>query len=352
MKRFIVLATALFTLGFAQEVYAQKWLKKLGKVANAILNGSESSTSSNTSEKTTTSNASSFSHSKSSQTATAPIQVSVTDACRYGSNSVRVGFVMKNLSQTDLMPYVKASTAQFAGMSNKVQSSYISVVTDDYWSLVDYLSTTDIPTCLPAGGLLKGYMIFSELPKNVNKLEQLNLNFINPTSKDGGVTFEDKIFNPQVTSALGVTIKPFDKADANGSLCTYPDFSLKVNSLHRSGTKVTLSFTLTNNGPITYFSFGEWLAYDEDGNTYKQQGLSLDMSTQGINTMYSSQLFKFMTNASRTFTLTINKVPTSVNTFSLIRIPIGKKEMKQFNYDGNIYTELSIRNAKLTSASR
>lgn len=109
MKRFIVLATALFTLGFAQEVYAQKWLKKLGKVANAILNGSESSTSSNTSEKTTTSNASSFSHSKSSQTATAPIQVSVTDACRYGSNSVRVGFVMKNLSQTDLMPYVNVS---------------------------------------------------------------------------------------------------------------------------------------------------------------------------------------------------------------------------------------------------
>ncbi len=360
MKRKILLVAVVTSLAIPQEVHAQKWLKKLGNIAKSVLlddhesTTSQQSSSYNSNKSISPQSSSNKVSSASANARVSDISASVTDITRFAKNWVRVGFVLHNQGSTNLCPTIKLSKAKFAGMSQPLESTYIKIDASGYNCLLDYQSITDLHSVLPASSNLKGYMIFEEVPQNVTVLERLDVNMINLATKDKGITFEEDINSPIVTkSATGGIIREFPASIPSGSICTYPDFTLKINSLRRNGNKAVLSFTLTNiTSSIIRYNLGDWVAYDDSGTSYKPKGLALDMSTQGIETLYSSNGFNFLPGTSRSFTLTISNVPTSISAFSLIKIPIHLYDFGYNSIDPHVSLDISIRNTKFAVASR
>ena len=78
--KFIIVLLALLTCGGVQDVSAQKWLKALGGIADAVLGDDSSSNSSSSS-----SSSRSRKSSSASSSAKRKINVTLTDAVRYGT---------------------------------------------------------------------------------------------------------------------------------------------------------------------------------------------------------------------------------------------------------------------------
>lgn len=108
--KFIIVLLALLTCGGVQDVSAQKWLKALGSIADAVL-GDESSSNSSSSSSSSRSSSKSRKSSSASSSAMKKINVTLTDAVRYGTQCVRVGFLMENTSTDNLNVILKATRA-------------------------------------------------------------------------------------------------------------------------------------------------------------------------------------------------------------------------------------------------
>ena len=79
--KFIIVLLALLTCGGVQDVSAQKWLKALGSIADAVLGDDSSSNSSSSSSSSSSSR--SRKSSSASSSAIRKINVTLTDAVRY-----------------------------------------------------------------------------------------------------------------------------------------------------------------------------------------------------------------------------------------------------------------------------
>lgn len=361
MKRnFIIILTSLLLFGVSQDASAQKWLKTLGSIADAVLgdNNNSSSSSRSSSSSSRSSSKKSKSKAKSASSASKHINVTLTEAVRYGQGCVRVGFVMENTSQESHQVIVKDTRITYGGQE------YFPAVANVGQYGFEFLqsSTLDVPHLItyafqriPAGAKAKGYFYFTGVPDEITSFENIAFKAYFQSSTDGGYSFPiDNAVDATIETKMlpGMEISGYKASDRDNCVCTNPDIELSVKSLQRSGTTVTLSFTITNiSGKIQKYKFGAWSAYDENGTNYKAPSApvrGLDMS-MGSEKLWSSNIMKFVPDASATYKLNITDVPQSVKSISLMRIPIYVSD-KSGCSDNFANPYIVIRNMDITAA--
>lgn len=324
--KFIIVLLALLTCGGVQDVSAQKWLKALGSIADAVL-GDDSSSNSSSSSSSSRSSSKSRKSSSASSSAMKKINVTLTDAVRYGTQCVRVGFLMENTSTDNLNVILKATRATWGGNEYYPNATLVGNCGFDYLMSTDYeMHITYASHRIPAGAKVKGYFYFCGATEDVTYIDKIAFKAYFQSSSDNGYSFDrDNAVGEEIETKMlpGIAIKDYTPSNINDCYCTNPDVRLTVNSLQRSGTTVTLSYTITNTGKILNCFFDDWSAYDENGTAYNAptapvRGLDITMNSK---LLWSSSILKFAPGASATFKLKITDVPQSVKSFSLIRIP-------------------------------
>lgn len=352
--KIIIMLIALFSVG-GVDASAQKWLKVLGGIADAVLGDDSSSNSSTSSSSSSSSSRSSKSKKKSSTNASQDISVTLTDAVRYGTECVRVGFVMENTSKENHQVIIKATSVTYGGKEYYpvTINSGVNDFEFAYKSELEHLITFATQR-IPAGAKVNGYFYFTGVPNNITSFEKISFKAYFQSSSDGGYSFPiDNAVGAEIeTKTLpGMAISDYKPSNIDGCYCENPDFDLVVNGLQRSGTTVTLSFTITNkSGRIIDMHFSDWVAYDENGTTFKtpsspMRGLDMKMWNKKL---WGSDIFKFVPGASAPFDLMITDVPQSVKNFSLMRIPL----IEQGRFGSDIFANpyIIIKNMNITAA--
>ena len=361
MKRnIIIILTSLLLFGVSQDASAQKWLKTLGSIADAVLGDDNNSISSSSSSSSSSRSSSkkSKNKAKSASSASKHINVTLTEAVRYGQGCVRVGFVMENTSQENHQVIVKDTRITYGGNEYYPAAANIGQYGFEFLQS-SFLDTPHLITYafqrIPAGAKVKGYFYFTGVPDEITSFESLAFKAYFQSSTDGGYSFPiDNAVDATIETKMlpGMEISGYKTSDKENCVCTNPDIELSVKSLQRSGTTVTLTFTITNkSGKIQKYNFSEWSAYDENGTTYKTSGSpmrGLDMS-MGNEKLWSSNIMKFVPDASATYKLNITDVPQSIKSFSLIRI-LFRTSDKTGTTDHFAKTSITIRNMDITAA--
>ena len=193
------------------------------------------------------------------------------------------------------------------------------------------------------------------MPNEITSFESLAFKAYFQSSTDGGYSFPiDNAVDATIETKMlpGMEISGYKASDKENCVCTNPDIELSVKSLQRSGTTVTLTFTITNkSGKVQKYNFGEWSAYDENGTTYKtpdspMRGLDISM---GNEKLWGSNIMKFVPDASATYKLNITDVPQSIKSFSLIRLLLITSDKSGLS-DKFATPYIIIRNMDITAA--
>ena len=334
----LLAVAALLTMSLGVQPARAQFFKKLVKAAGQVLDAASSeSDSSKSSSKSSKSSKGSKSGGVSSL-----VNVTMVEAARYG-NSVRVGFVVDNPTADKLKVVING-----AGLVSGGSEYELSAAQWGSWGLM-YSSMTYGSEYVPDKAKIKGYLFFKDVPSEVTTIDRLKLYASYGKSSDGGYSFDDP-FDEATKTIPGMAIEPYRACTPEGSYSTFPEFTAKVNSVYRSGTTVTVTFTVANANKISRVNFDDWVAYDENGTSYKPGYGSLFKC--GKEDVWSTNNLKFGYNASATFSFQIKDVPASVLGFSMIRIPL-----KDVDIDNNIGSSmfnnmLVFRNLTITAAPK
>lgn len=337
----LAFATLLVLTFNVQNAQAQ-FFKKLVKAAGEVLDAASSISDSSNSSSKKSSSSSKKGKSKTSQ-AYNSVDVSLIDAVRFG-NSVRVGFVVKNTCSDPYEVVLNGASFVCGGHSYDLSAAY--------WGCYGlmYSSLTYGSEYLPSNAQIKGYMFVKDIPDEVTTIDKVNFyaNF-NASSGDG---YSFDIDNGSECKTLsGIAIDPYKAGTPEGSYSTYPDLMPDVISFQRSGTTVSLTFSLSNTNKVSRISFDDWVAYDENGTSYEApMGPLFKCNGEEV---WGSNSVKFTQNSSAIFTMQIRNVPASVSNFSMIRIPLQDVSLDNSIGNSSIFNNMIVfRNLKITEAPK
>lgn len=284
-RRFVFVLAAMLTFGGVQDAAAQKWLKTLGKVADAVL-GDGNSSSSSSSSKTTASGR------------IPNVDFKVTK-CQYWGNDVRISFVVTNTTSADLEVTFSSDspkeTYAFDGDNNKYRPFFF--VGDAY-----PVASTTFAT-LPSNVPVKGFVTIEKVPKGCQTIK--NVRFI---GRSGNQNYVYTIGSQTVTYVKNT--------NADNIFSSMPKVSFDLNSCTRDGNDVVIDGTMTNTSSMDsdeIFREGSTV-YDSEGNKYGVQ------STFGGKEWNSFSSVKLMSGVPVRTQFRIKNVPASINLFSLIKL--------------------------------
>lgn len=279
------------------------------------------------------------------------ISIKAVDAVHYGKKNIRVCFLMTNSGKETVLARITSAAARFSGNEDTRTTEAIHTSGNGLFFGGDYTDQR-----IPAGASVKGYAYFDNLEDSVSIMDAAVVSAYYALSNDGGYSFHLDPINEKTESKAfyGCAVRPFPKSNKERCVCTYPDFELNVKSLYRYGTKVVLTFSLRNGKTPTYFNFGNWSAFDEEGTVYKAPTLGLNMNfgtvKQYNSKMYSTSTVKMQTDAEQEFQLTIDDFSTSSKTIQMIRLPLDIRNFKQGLNDRSTDTEIVFRDLEVKAA--
>ena len=303
-------------------MYAQKWLKNLGKALDTtvkVLGGDEAKETKEAEktapatklsnadkapvDRTVTPAANTVPAGNGSCTQVAGIPgmtVKVTKVEHWGEN-VLLRFVIQNTQEGEYTTYMDGKKIAYDADGN----------TYDAWMSVggrDGLAMSSSGFELPTGVPVKGFIQIRNVPARVKKFSRLQL---------GGRTYQGNDRSDFVYALENITVAdPVKNTNADNAVCSLPNMFLSFQSCQRMGNDVVLKFSLKNQTEAAYgISLENSTFYDEEGNTYepvlKAPGLSFGNMT-------------LQPNIPAVVTATIKNVPSSVTSLTQARVKFSQ----------------------------
>lgn len=305
---------ALALSSFSVQNANAQFFKKLGKVAEAVLDAaSESSKTSNKrslSSKNTTGNI-------------PYIDFKVT-SCEYWGDEVLLRFIVTNTSTGDITfrPYWgETNNAYATDDNNNIHAISFNVGGEGGWG-------GELFKTLPAGVPVKGYISIKKVSTNCRFIKSVRF---------GGIV-EDGKNNPKFSYTIGSNAIEMPKnTNADNIFVSLPILQYNLNRIYRdkTGKNVIVDATVKNIGANAFklaASDGSGHAvYDSEGNSYKHTmtigGKSID-NWDGV-TLQPDIPMKAL--------ITIQNVPSNIHEFSII---------KHRTVCGDDYYDIQIKNQR------
>lgn len=321
-NRLAVCLLALACGAGSTDVYAQKWLKNLGKALDTtvkVLGGDEAKETKEAEKtapatklsnadkapagRTVTPAANTVPAGNGSCTQTAGIPGMTTKVTRveHWGEHVLVRFVIQNSLEYEYTTFMDGKSVAYDADGN----------TYDVWMSVggrDGLGMSSSGFALPTGVPVKGFIQIRNVPARVKQFSQIQLGG-RAEQKDGRKEFVYTLENITVAD-------PVKNTNADNAVCSLPNMFLSFQSCQRMGNDVVLKFSLKNQTEVAYgISMQNSTFYDEEGNTYepvlKAPGLSFGNMT-------------LQPNIPAVVTATIKNVPSSVTSLSQARVKFSQ----------------------------
>ena len=289
MKKAIIIAM-LLSLVSVQQIYAQKWLKTLGKAAENMLTNDQK-----TNQKATTKASGSI-----------PGCTIKFTSCVPNGDNVHINFVITNTTSSELKMHFNA----FDGGSYAFDSKNVKHKIHFYLSgekLGNY-SDRNIPSNVP----VKGIMVVENVDRTI---KQINNAVIKGKSND-------------VEFAIAVPTQVVaDIKNTNSDLltCSLPELQFNFLKCVRQGKNVVITATFKNTSNMEYevSAYGNTpTIYDDSGDSYQCD----DEATRlGNNRWLGYNFYTLLAGIPMKATFVIQNVSTGATEFSIVKIPFKHK---------------------------
>ena len=284
MKKLILLAVLFVGMG-VQQASAQKWLKTLGKVANAAL------TDDSNKNKTVTPKGA----------ASVPGFTVKYTGCVASGNDALINFVLTNTTGKEVKLWFDATHNSCVGVDSKGANHDVSFIIGG--EAVGAYTTKQVPAGVP----LKCGMLVKDLDRTIK--------MINSCTIKGEVDGTKFVWT--VPSQVITTTK---NTNADNVVCTLPDLQFNFIKCVREGNDVVITATLKNIGSKDYELFTKYDAtiYDSEGESYK---LNSDACTVGSTHWDSYTKIQLMKGVPVKVKYVITGVSDSATDFSIVKLP-------------------------------
>ena len=268
--KIILTLIALLSFGGVQEISAQSFWKKLGKIADGVLDAASTGSIPN-------------------------VKFEMTK-CEYWGTTVVIRFTVTNTSSSDLkLDFCSEAEKTYAydENNNKYRCAFYVADKSPFFGW----TTITLPSNVPVKGNL---VIDGNVPRGTKTIKSLRF-----TGKSSEKEFTYNISNQTITYAKNT--------NADNIFCSYPMFTFNLNKCYRVDNKVVIDATFING---TNKSIGiegaETTIYDTEGNKYRLIGQLGGKDWDASNDLINEVPVRVVYN--------ILDVPTSVNLFSIAKI--------------------------------
>lgn len=285
MKKSIIFALLLSLLS-VQQIHAQKWLKKLGKVAETVL----------TNDQKTTNKAS----------GSIPGCTVKYTSCVANGNDVHINFVITNTTSSELKMYFNAfDDGSCAFDSKNVKHTMHFYLGGDK---LGHYSDKMLPPNVP----VKGIMVIEDVDRTI---KQINSTLVKGKAND--VEFAIKLPTQVVA----------DVKNTNSDLvtCSLPELQFNFLKCVRQGRNVVITATFKNIGNKEYeiSAYGDTpTIYDDGGDAYE---CDQETTLLGKNRWLGYNWYTLLAGIPMKATFVIKNVSTSATEFSVVKIPFKYK---------------------------
>lgn len=268
--KIILILITFLNFGGVQEISAQSFWKKLGKIADGVLEAASVGSIPN-------------------------VNFEITK-CEYWGTTVLIRFTVTNTSSSDLrLGFYSGAEKTYAYDENNNKYRCAFYVADQ--SPYSDWTTITLPSNVPVKGNL---VIEGNVPRGTETIK--NLRF---TGKSGEKEFTYNISNQTITYAKNT--------NADNIFCSYPLFTFNLNKCYRVDNKVVIDATFINGRNNAVGIEGkESTIYDTEGNKYNLIGRLGGKDWDASNDLINGVPVRVVYN--------ILDVPTSVNLFSIVKI--------------------------------
>lgn len=241
----------------------------------------------------------------------------VTKCERWGEH-VAIRFQWTNRKNDDMNIYVDDCTCKVTGPDGQKYAVSLKIGRGDD-------SRYESRTVLPGGVPVKGTVMVHNVPEGLTVFSDITL-----------VGYCNFHANRRTICLKNVEVGPANSRDAVGNVhSTLPTLQGKVWECKRTGSSVTVHFSLTNQGDTSHTLTGMSIkAYDEEGNEYVNLRGTLDNRSFSAT---ASHVFE--PGEERRGTVVIKNVPSQIREMSLVRL--------SYTMNGVAY-KLEIRNQPVT----
>lgn len=297
MKKLILLAVLFVGVG-VQQVSAQKWLKTLGKVANAALTDDQKKTESK--GKATT-----------AATGKIPGCTIKYTSCAANGNNVHINFVITNTTTSELKLYLNPGSENSCAYDSKNVKHEVKFALGG--KELGFYEEKVLPSNVP----VKGTLIVKDVDRTIKQINSATIK-----GKSNGTEFSVGV----PTQIVAVT----KNTNADNIVCSRPDLLFTFKKCVRVGDNVEISAVLKNMGnkEIEVETYHEDpTIYDGDGETYE---LDRNASPFGTSIWKSYTNVKMPTGIPVKVKYTIKGVSASATEFSIIKLPFTIENNKYY----------------------
>jgi len=247
MKKLILLAVLFAGLG-VQQVSAQKWLKTLGKVANAALTDDKKSDAKTNNNQTSTATV------KSGASTIPGFTVKYTGCTMRGDDAV-INFVMNNTTGKEVKLWFDAGSNYsyaYDGNNAKHDVSFMMGGED-----IGTYTTKNVPAGVP----VKGAVRVKNFSRDVKSVKNC--------------TVKGKVNDTEFTWSIPAQVLQATKnTNADNLVSSMPELTFNLVKCVRQGNDVVISATLKNTSSqeLTIQPKGEVTIYDSEGDAYELKG--------------------------------------------------------------------------------
>ena len=281
MKKSIIFALLLSLLS-VQQIHAQKWLKKLGKVAENVLANDQKTTS--------------------KASGSIPGCTVKYTSCVANGNDVHINFVITNTTSSELKMHFNAfddGSCAFDSKNVKHQMHFY-LGGEKLGNYSDKMLPSNVP--------VKGIMVIEDVDRTI---KQINSTLVKGKAND--VEFAIKLPTQVVA----------DVKNTNSDLvtCSLPELQFNFLKCVRQGKNVVITATFKNNSNKEYSVCSgnkNATVYDNEGESYE---FDRDASFLGKNRWISYNGITLLCGVPMKATFVIPNVSTSATDFSVIKIP-------------------------------
>ena len=281
MKKSIIFALLLSLLS-VQQIHAQKWLKKLGKVAENVLANDQKTIN--------------------KASGSIPGCTVKYTSCVANGNDVHINFVITNTTSSDvhiLFNFYDDGSCAFDSKNAKHKTHfYIG------GKKLDHYNSYALPSNVP----VKGIMVIEDVDRTI---KQLNSTIIKGKAND----MEFALSLP--TQVIADT----KNTNSDYVTCSLPELQFNFLKCVRQGKNVVITATFKNNSNKEYSVCSgnkNATVYDNEGESYE---FDRDASFLGKNRWISYDGITLLCGVPMKATFVIPNVSTSATDFSVIKIP-------------------------------
>lgn len=285
MKKLILLAVLFAGLG-VQQVSAQKWLKTLGKVANAAL----------TDDKKTESKVAT------KASGNIPGCTIKYTSCAANGNNVHINFVITNTTTSELKLYLNPGSEMSCAYDSKNVKHEVKFALGG--KDLGFYEEKTLPSNVP----VKGTLIVKDVDRTIKQINSATIK-----GKSNGTEFTVGV----PTQVVAVT----KNTNADNVVCSRPDLFFTFKTCVRVGNNVEITGVLKNTGSNEYevaTHYDEPTIYDGDGESYE---FDRDASPFGTSKWKSYTNVNMPIGIPVKVKFTIKGVSAGATEFSILKFP-------------------------------